>query len=110
MVQVGESHRNRAAFHFNEVHFRDVWFGGIGRCSLFCTWALMVTRNNDHRLYFGIVVFADWYPDQYSCSDLAFDWKKITMPACPRYPMPDFIRDALNARGLMDAHLSRPSY
>ena len=24
--------------------------------------------------------------------------------------MPDYIRDALNARGLMDAYLSRPAY
>ncbi|HJS17243.1 MAG TPA: hypothetical protein VJ785_00735 [Anaerolineales bacterium] len=28
----------------------------------------------------------------------------------PRYPMPDFIRNALNQRGRMDAYLSRPSY
>jgi len=28
----------------------------------------------------------------------------------PRYVMPDFFRDALNARGLMDAYLARPSY
>jgi len=28
----------------------------------------------------------------------------------PRYPMPDFIRDALNARGLMDAYQARPPY
>ena len=32
------------------------------------------------------------------------------MPPRPRYPMPEFIRDALNARGLMDAYLTRPSY
>jgi len=32
------------------------------------------------------------------------------MPTRPRYPMPDFFRDALNTRGLMDAYLSRPSY
>lgn len=32
------------------------------------------------------------------------------MPPRPRYPMPDFFRDALNARGLMDAYLSRPPY
>ncbi len=28
----------------------------------------------------------------------------------PRYPMPDFMRDALNGRGLMDAYLARPPY
>ena len=32
------------------------------------------------------------------------------MPARPRYPMPDFFRDALNARGLMGAYLARPPY
>lgn len=32
------------------------------------------------------------------------------MPARPRHPMPDFIRDALTARGLMDAYRSRPPY
>jgi len=32
------------------------------------------------------------------------------MPPRPRYPMPEFFRDALNARGLMDAYLSRPPY
>ena len=32
------------------------------------------------------------------------------MPPRPRYPMPDFFRDALNARGLMDAYLARPPY
>jgi uncharacterized protein YdeI (YjbR/CyaY-like superfamily) len=32
------------------------------------------------------------------------------MPARPRYPMPDFFRDALNQRGLMDAYLARPAY
>ena len=32
------------------------------------------------------------------------------MPARPRYPMPDFFRNALNVRGLMDAYLSRPLY
>lgn len=32
------------------------------------------------------------------------------MPPRPRYPMPDFIRDALNARKLMDAYLARPPY
>ena len=28
----------------------------------------------------------------------------------PRYPMPDFIKEALNARGLMDAYRERPAY
>jgi uncharacterized protein YdeI (YjbR/CyaY-like superfamily) len=28
----------------------------------------------------------------------------------PRYPMPDFFSDALNARKLMDAYLARPDY
>lgn len=28
----------------------------------------------------------------------------------PRYPMPDFFRDAINARGLMDEYLARPDY
>ena len=28
----------------------------------------------------------------------------------PRYSMPDFFRDAINARGLMDAYLARPDY
>lgn len=32
------------------------------------------------------------------------------MPPRPRLPMPDFIREALNTRGLMDAYLSRPPY
>jgi len=32
------------------------------------------------------------------------------MPPRPRYPMPDFIRDAINKRRLMDAYLARPSY
>ena len=32
------------------------------------------------------------------------------MPPRPRYPLPDFIRDALEARGLMDAYLARPPY
>ena len=27
-----------------------------------------------------------------------------------KHPMPDFIRDALNERGLMDAYHSRPPY
>jgi uncharacterized protein YdeI (YjbR/CyaY-like superfamily) len=28
----------------------------------------------------------------------------------PRYPMPDFIRQALNERGLMEAYRARPAY
>ena len=32
------------------------------------------------------------------------------MPTRPRYPMPDFIRDALNENDLMDAYHSRPPY
>jgi uncharacterized protein YdeI (YjbR/CyaY-like superfamily) len=32
------------------------------------------------------------------------------MPARPRYKMPDFIRDAIDQRGLMDAYRSRPPY
>ena len=32
------------------------------------------------------------------------------MPPRPRRPMPDFIRDALNSRRLMDAYLARPPY
>ena len=32
------------------------------------------------------------------------------MPARPRYEMPEFFRDALESRGLMDAYLSRPPY
>lgn len=32
------------------------------------------------------------------------------MPPRPRYEMPEFFREALNARSLMDAYLSRPPY
>ena len=32
------------------------------------------------------------------------------MPTRPRYEMPDFFRDALNERGLMNAYLARPAY
>ena len=32
------------------------------------------------------------------------------MPPRPRHKMPDFIRDALNERGLIDAYRSRPPY
>ena len=28
----------------------------------------------------------------------------------PRYDMPDFIREALTSRGLIDAYLARPDY
>lgn len=28
----------------------------------------------------------------------------------PRYPMPDFVRQALNERGLMEAYQKRPAY
>lgn len=28
----------------------------------------------------------------------------------PRYPMPDFVKDALDARGLMNAYRARPPY
>jgi uncharacterized protein YdeI (YjbR/CyaY-like superfamily) len=31
-------------------------------------------------------------------------------PARPHYEMPDYIRQALSARGLIDAYLARPSY
>ena len=32
------------------------------------------------------------------------------MPPRPRYEMPDFLRDALKARGLMPADQERPAY
>ena len=32
------------------------------------------------------------------------------MPTRPRYPMPDFFREALDTRGLMNAYLARPPY
>ena len=32
------------------------------------------------------------------------------MPPRPRYPMPEYIREALEARGLMDAYEARPPY
>lgn len=28
----------------------------------------------------------------------------------PKYPMPDFVREALTGRGLMDAYRERPAY
>ena len=31
-------------------------------------------------------------------------------PARPRYEMPDYIREALSARGLTDAYRARPPY
>jgi len=31
-------------------------------------------------------------------------------PARPRYKMPDYIREALSARGLIDAYRARPPY
>ena len=31
-------------------------------------------------------------------------------PARPRYEMPDYIRQALSARGVMDAYRARPLY
>ena len=35
------------------------------------------------------------------------DSSKLTRP---RYPMPDFVRQALDERGLMDAYQKRPAY
>lgn len=32
------------------------------------------------------------------------------MPSRPQYPMPDFMRQALESRGLMDAYRFRPPY
>jgi uncharacterized protein YdeI (YjbR/CyaY-like superfamily) len=32
------------------------------------------------------------------------------MPPRPRYPMPEFFREALESRGLMDAYRTRPPY
>ena len=32
------------------------------------------------------------------------------MPARPRYPMPSFMRDALNEHGVTDAYNARPPY
>ena len=32
------------------------------------------------------------------------------MPPRARHAMPDFVRDALNKRGLMDAYRARPAY
>ena len=52
-------------------------------------WSRLVTRGNDHRLYFGVVVFTDWYSYKPGCIDSAFDWKEITMPAHPQYRQND---------------------
>ena len=38
------------------------------------------------------------------------DKLKMTRLKRPRYPMPDFIRDALLQRGLADSYYSRPPY
>ena len=32
------------------------------------------------------------------------------MPTRPRYPMPDYIREALESRGLMETYHARPPY
>lgn len=32
------------------------------------------------------------------------------MPPRPRYPMPEYIREALESRGVMDAYNARPHY
>ena len=32
------------------------------------------------------------------------------MPPRPRYPMPDFVREALESRGLMETYYERPPY
>jgi bacteriocin resistance YdeI/OmpD-like protein len=36
--------------------------------------------------------------------------RRIDMPPRPRYEMPDFIHNALQKRGLMEAYLARPPY
>ena len=36
--------------------------------------------------------------------------RRTTMPPRPRYEMPDFIHEALQKRGLMEAYLARPPY
>lgn len=38
------------------------------------------------------------------------DEEKFSRLKRPRYPMPDFVREALLARGLMDAYRARPAY
>jgi uncharacterized protein YdeI (YjbR/CyaY-like superfamily) len=32
------------------------------------------------------------------------------MPPRPRYPMPEYVREALESRGVMDAYNARPPY
>ena len=32
------------------------------------------------------------------------------MPPRPRYPMPEYVREALEARGMMEAYRARPPY
>jgi uncharacterized protein YdeI (YjbR/CyaY-like superfamily) len=36
--------------------------------------------------------------------------EKFTNLKRPRYPMPEFVREALEARGLMEAYRERPAY
>jgi hypothetical protein len=110
VIEYSESHWYWAALDADEIHLYHPWFGRADSCGLFCTWTFMVTRGNDHCLYFGIMVFSNWYGYESNCFDLTFDWKELSMPARPRYPMPDSIRDALDQRGLMDAYRSRPAY
>ncbi len=38
------------------------------------------------------------------------DEEKFTRLTRPCYPMPDFVKEALLARGLMDAYRARPAY
>ncbi len=38
------------------------------------------------------------------------DDKKFSKLTRPRYPMPDFVKEALLARGLMEAYRERPAY
>ena len=38
------------------------------------------------------------------------DEEKFSKLKRPRYPMPDFVREALLARGLMDDYRARPAY
>lgn len=41
---------------------------------------------------------------------LVYSWVMSTKLKRPLNPMPDFIRTALEERGLMDAYLARPDY
>ena len=50
------------------------------------------------------MVPAHWYNYESHIPDFAFRWEEIIMTPRPRYPMPDFFRDVLNERGLMDAY------